>query len=279
VQAARKAGYALDIAGDTIARRDDLPDWITTVEIAQIGRRTRFAVIADTHFGSRYCQRAQLLDFWDRLRDMGVSHVLHAGDLVEGLDPKVRWELSHHDIYAQLDDALAHIPDDIRLDGITGNHDAWLGSGTGLHVPTAFNDFFHTRGRPNVRFHNSMNHTLLINNTLRVRLKHPAGGKPYARSYKGQVEVRELPSATATKPHVWCFGHRHGYVHFFERGIHCIDVPCWVGNGSDFSKRLHGAPAIGGIVLDVGQLDNGLVRDLAITPITYYETETVTRVA
>jgi hypothetical protein len=276
---ARKAGYSVDVAGNVVARREEQLDDMTQIEISSVSNRTRFAVIGDTHFGSRFCMRAQILDFWDRLREMGVSHVLHAGDLVEGLDAKVRWELSHHDIYSQLDDALAHIPDDIRLDGITGNHDAWLGTGTGLHVPTAFNDFFHSRGRPLVCFHSSMNHTLLLNGMLRVRLKHPAGGKPYARSYKGQVEVRELPSATATKPHIWCFGHRHGYVHFFERGIHCIDVPCWVGSGSDFSKRLHGAPTIGGIVLDVGQIDNGLVRDLSIKPITYYEAEHVTRVA
>jgi len=277
IKEAQDAGRDLRVDGDTVQweTSDPASDDGETVKVPvrQIDGWHRFAVISDTHFGSKFAMRKQLKDFLAYARDKrGCDTVLHVGDWTQGIHPKVMGELSHHNFHDQMRDMHEHLPHDMQFTSIYGNHDAWHARDNGMNVARAMNDTLRGFGRSNVQVVGGMNKLLQIGG-LRVRLTHPAGGTAYAKSYPAQKWTRDLASASGRKPHVWLFGHRHRYVHFVDRGMHVIDVPCWQGGGSDFGKRLHGDPAIGGLILSVGQLDNGIVRALTIEPVLYYEAE------
>jgi len=256
IQLAQESGRRVDVDGDTVHWAEDKPEAddgeTVDIPIKQVKGWTKFAVISDTHFGSKFCMRKQIKDFLRYAVDKrGCMLALHAGDWTEGIEAKVRGELSHHDFHSQMQDMHEHMPHDIEIVSIYGNHDAWHAKHSGMDVARAINDTLQGYGRLNIRVVGGMNKLLQVGG-LKVRLTHPSGGSAYAKSYPAQKWTRDLESASGRKPHIWLFGHRHRYVHFVDRGMHVFDVPCWQGGGSDFGKRLHGQPAIGGLIVEAG---------------------------
>ena len=88
----------------------------------------RFAVISDTHIGSKYTQLSYLNNFYNRLVMEGITKVYNAGDITEGLKMRPGHEYEVYTVSADemRDDVLKNYPcrDSITTYFITGNHDA-----------------------------------------------------------------------------------------------------------------------------------------------------------
>jgi hypothetical protein len=243
------------------------------VPVAQSGQSEIVGVASDFHFGSKYCLRAQLRDFVVMAYSRGAREILCSGDWLDGCYPHGRFELSHHGIDEQADDAIQTLPimPGLSYWGITGNHDHTFAANVGLSVGAYLEDRFRRAGRQDVHFCGDAGAFVRLRGAT-FHLWHPIGKPPYALSYLLQKEINVY--SPGNKPDFLLVGHLHkALMDCCVRGVHAFLVPCFQGQGSAFSMGLVGAPAIGGIILTWRQTDHGTLRSVASELISYYEDE------
>ena len=92
------------------------------------GETVRFAVVSDTHIGSKKFDKKSLDKFYDYVADSGINVVLHAGDLVDGYYTNRPTSILEQDAIGfqeQLRTFVRNYPqrEGITTYCITGNHD------------------------------------------------------------------------------------------------------------------------------------------------------------
>lgn len=272
---ARAAGVAVDVAHDTVGLHWETPidDVVSVTPAPTVGELYRCAVISDTHFGSRYCLRAQLADFLRYAYDQGCREVLHCGDILDGCYRHGVFELTHSGVDDQARDAAEVLPSlpGLTYHAITGNHEQSFAEKTGCNVGRAIMGVWRSLGRDDLTVHGARGAYLRVGGAV-VHLWHPKKSEAYARTYHLQKQIEKY---TAIKPQILLAGHWHSAGSCYERGVEGIAVPCWQGSGSDFAKSLGNAPSIGGLILEWRMTEHGTIRDFALRPRRYYEREAV----
>ena len=259
--------------GHVGVRSKDVGDNVQSTGIAPvIGEWQKIAVISDTHLGSKYCLREQLIDFIHHAYyEEGIREILHPGDVLDGNYRHGVWEVSHSGLDAQAQDLFDTLPQlpGLTYHAITGNHDETFWDGAGLDVGKYLEGFFLTRGRSDLKFYGNRGAFLKIRGIV-VHLYHPRSGSGYARSYGIQKMIEKY---TVTKPNVVAIGHWHVFCQVFERGVYGIACPTFQGGGSSFGKSLGGSPAIGGLILKWRITKDSTMRDFSLQKRTYFEVE------
>ena len=239
-----------------------------------VGMRQKIACISDTHLGSKYCLRAQLIDFIHYAYDQGVREILHSGDILDGCYDHGRYELSHVGLDEQTRDLFETLP---ALEGLTyhsigGNHDGTFTSESGVDVPLFIRNYFLSRGRGDWFAYGNRGALLRVRGAL-VELWHPSGGVAYAQSYKIQKKIESY--APGRKPQTLQIGHWHQHATITSRGIFGFSAGTFQGGGSAFARSLtSGPPAIGGTIIGWDATKDGTLRDLIVERREYYENET-----
>jgi predicted phosphodiesterase len=280
IEAAKSAGYSIAMVGGQVGYVPPKPLTGEAKLVARPCEEGIFAVVSDTHIGSKYCLEDQLRDFINRAyKEDGVRTIFHPGDILDGCYRHSRWEESHHGYHAQSTRATKVFPQlpGLRYVGIIGNHDETFESDAGLSVVSSLPQVFRDAGRSDfellgargayVRFAPKGGRGIL------VELWHPIGGGAYAVSYKLQRHVEEY--GVGQKPDFMFAGHWHQQCYIVRRGVHCFSSGTFHGGGSSFGKALGGAQAIGGWVVRYNQTKDGTVRDVLPNWRGYYETEQV----
>ena len=169
------------------------------------GKTTRVAIVSDTHLGSRYQQLSYLRAFYRYCSRKGISVVLHAGDLVDGerIYRGQEYEVFAAGVDAQAEYAVNNYPryKGIKTYLISGNHDSSFQAQAGIDIVNMI-----CRQRDDMVYLGYGGATVEING-VKFDLIHPDGGVPYARSYRSQKIVEQLPGGT--KPNVLILGHLH----------------------------------------------------------------------
>jgi hypothetical protein len=195
--------------------------------------------------------------------------MLHGGDVVDGqnMHRDQQFELFRHGVEAQGTYTAKHLPvlrnkkgKPLPTYAIGGNHDAsgWndVGANVLKRVEQERSDFKFL-GAPQATFHHG---------PLRIRLMHPDGGPSYARSYKLQKIVEQLPPDD--KPHILLLGHWHVAAHVpGYRNVESFAVPCFQAQTA-YIARKGLAPVVGGILFEAEFDKNGL-RDLTTKWVLY----------
>lgn len=190
-----------------------------------------FGLVADTHL----CCKEERLDAlqcqYDLFKSEGITTVFHAGNLVDGYIPKINGASVHEtsidgqcqyviDNYPQRDGVVTHF--------ITGNdHEGWWqkeGFNFGAYLMylagnqgrTDLNYIGHVESDVEVRVKGTSKPTI-------IRIAHPGGGCPYARSYVAQKVTESYEGGE--KPAVLVLGHHHVSNYLNERNIHVINMP------------------------------------------------------
>lgn len=274
LEEAKSIGHLVHVENNRIGYREkDVGDNIQKTGIAPVvGQWQKVAVISDTHLGSKYCLREQLIDFIHHAYyEEGVREILHPGDVLDGNYRHGVWEVSHSGLDAQAQDLFDTLPQlpGLTYHAITGNHDETFWDGAGLDVGKYLEGFFATRGRTDLKFYGNRGAFIKIRGVV-VHLWHPKKGTGYARSYGIQKQIEKY---TVTKPHAVLAGHWHVFCQVFERGVYGIACPTFQGGGSSFGKSLGGSPAIGGLILKWRITKDGTMRDFSLQKRTYFEVE------
>jgi DNA polymerase II small subunit/DNA polymerase delta subunit B len=202
--------------------------------------------VADTQLGSRFQQLTHLCTFYKLCESLGISQVLHAGDLVDGqrMYKGQEFELFMHGADAQRDYAINQYP---RIKGIEsliigGNHDEshWKHAGTNICEAIA-------KERDDIKYLGMYGAYFNIGG-ITFYLYHGGGGVAYARSYKLQRFIEQL--SPQQKPQILAMGHYHcqDFLPMY-RNVVAMQLPCFQSQ-TPYLKQKGLYPEIGGVILE-----------------------------
>ena len=211
------------------------------------GNYFEVGVVSDTQLCSKYQQLTFLHEAYDLFAKRGIQHVLHAGDLMDGQliyrghSYEVLW--SGED--AQRDYTVANYPikKGITTHLIGGNHDYSFYRTSGSNVLAQI-----AKQRPDIHYLGDFAGTVEISG-IRIGLRHPRGGVPYARSYRLQKLIEQL--SPQEKPHILLVGHLHigNYLPMY-RNVEGFQLPCFQAQ-TPFLAELGVYPTIAFLILGI----------------------------
>jgi predicted MPP superfamily phosphohydrolase len=269
------------LSGHTIAILDGFLSFefmpkLSKAKVVQENGYTRFAMISDTHIGSKHCYEIELNRFIHDCYDRGYRTITMNGDNIDS-------SLNHHGFIqelkyigfdAQIDRMMEILPQlpGLKYYFIVGNHETnsfWKTSG--FRPDEAMEHRLHKKGRTDFMACGSMSKGstkvpaiesayLLLNSgnpetEIKVELSHTSDRTAYAKSYAPQKAVdATLPE---DRPDLLLKGHLHSLSQFEYGDVMIIQTMCWKGPGTwERQKRM--SPAIGGIMFDIKQEGNML---------------------
>ena len=251
----RRSGYEVqEIGGQWMLIRVPM---VLPGEIRRIGdtedRIIRFGAVSDSHYGSSAQQRTALHDMYRHFEALEIQHVFNSGDLVAGVGmyPEQAYEVYLHGSDKQVDAVIADYP---RYPGCTthfigGNHDASFFKASGQDIFKRVSE-----QRPDMDYGGWYEATFALG-PLRVKCWHPAGGVPYAKSYRLQ-RLSEGLGRGPQVPHIILMGHLHQALRMEHQSVHQWMVPCCEGSNA-WGRRLGLSPAIGGWIITILMSEDG----------------------
>jgi predicted phosphodiesterase len=176
-------------------------------------------VIGDTHIGSQYFVDHWLDVAFETFADNNVSHVMHVGDVVEGMShrPGHIYELDELGYDAQLSKAVKVLSVwDGPMYFIDGNHDRWYikNGNAGALIVKALCEAI-----PNATFLGHDEGNVSVNGAV-IKLWHGEDFSSYASSYRVQKLIEAFQPGE--KPNVLLCGHTHKQLYMYARSIHAI---------------------------------------------------------
>jgi predicted phosphodiesterase len=214
-----------------------------------------FGAVADTHFGSKYCDEEAFVQYVEYAYSLGVRHILHAGDILTGL-------LNHHGMSFevktlgfdnQVELALSVMPQKPGLSyfGICGNHElnSWTKS-ISMSPGAALVRRAREMGRNDIHHVGDVQGRVVFGKgeqSIKVELAHPkVSGSTYAISYPVQKWVERMPGGA--KPHILLSGHLHQFSVLNVRNVVCVQPGCFE-HSTPYTREMGLHPAVGGVVI------------------------------
>jgi predicted phosphodiesterase len=250
-------GYRVETAADVVRMHRTPPPSETMHEVLFDGDHYRFAVVSDTHMGSKHERLEELHVAYDRIQAEGITTVYHPGDLVcgYGIFPNQVSTVKLHTYEEQVEYAALNYParDGVTTEIIAGNHDIEGAFGRiGANPVEAV-----CNRRSDMVYGGAFHTTYKLAQGTRIYMLHPKGGTAYAVSYKAQKIAEGFEAGS--KPNVVLLGHWHKRGDFEWRSVQLLLAGCFEGGGS-FGARLGlGEPAVGFHIVDLWIADDGSV--------------------
>ena len=227
----------------------------------------KFALVGDTHFGSKYTQFQHLNNFYDICVAEGVRDVYHVGDLTDGLKMRPGHE---YDLYVtsaddMIDDVVEHYPSrkGIVTHYITGNHDASIYKHVGYDIGRAIN-----QRRDDMDYLGRDCAVINLTDHCTLELRHPWDGTAYSLSYKPQKMIEAMESDS--KPNILAIGHYHKAEYLFYRNVHSFQTGCFQGQ-TPFTRGKGISVHLGGWIITLKVLENGHIKSITPQFIPYYK--------
>ena len=211
------------------------------------GDKYQFGVVSCTHLGSMYQQLTYLKNFYQLCQDRGIKVMLHAGDMVDGIQvyKGQEFELFLHGFDAQVDYAIENYP---KMENggktyvIGGNHDYSFVKVAGSDPLPKI-----AQKRPDIEYLGVYGAYPQVG-PVKVYLQHGAKGGAYARSYRLQKNIEGF--APEAKPDLYLLGHYHtqdflpGYRNVFGAMLGCFQ------SQTPFERRLGLYPEVAGLIIE-----------------------------
>ena len=227
----------------------------------------RFAIVSDTHFGSKYAQITYLHDFYDFCEHEGITDVYHTGDITDGLKMRPGQEYELYEISAdgQCADVVKNYPKrkGITTHFITGNHDASLFKHVGFDIGAAI-----AKERPDMKYLGRDCAVVNLTPNCTLELRHPWDGSPYAISYRLQKMIEAMEADS--KPNILAVGNYHKEITMFYRNIHAMLTACFQSQ-TGFMRNKSLAAMMGGFIVTVKVAKDGTIRSFIPEYRPYYK--------
>lgn len=217
----------------------------------------RFAVVSDTHLGSKAERVAALKTAYEVIAREGITTVYHPGDLVDGLGiyRTQNTEVLQHTYEDQVEHACDAYPsqDGVQTYIIAGNHDlegeyGKAGADPVQAVANRREDFTYL-GRYSA--------FVDLPNGASLQMLHPMGGLSYATSYRVQKIIESYEGGE--KPSILLVGHYHKVGWFPSRGIQALLAGTFQGPTTYSMRKAFGSPGWGFYIVDCRLADDGSV--------------------
>lgn len=179
----------------------------------------KIGVIGDTHLGSIYSPKQNILKAFEKFEKAKVDFMLHTGDVTEGMSnrPEQIYELSHvgyDEMKKYSIELLSKCPCPAYY--IDGNHDQWFIKSNGALIVKDITDAI-----PNAKFLGHGEGDIKLNNII-IKLWHGGDGNALTTSYRMQKVVETLTQIE--KFDIILMGHTHKQGYIYEREKHVIST-------------------------------------------------------
>lgn len=229
----------------------------------------KFVAISDTRIGSKYQQLTILNDIYEKASQMGYSHVIHCGNLTEGLYP-VRNNYNDttflDDSQIQVDYVVQNYPsiEGITTYFITGTKDdkhlKKNGINIGKRISAARSDMVYLG-------HNSCD--VKIDN-CKVKIFNPPLTKTYTTSYRPQQQIDSFRSED--RPDILIYGGLLDMQQVTHRGVHCLTIPSVCATTKEMNEKRF-ANTIGAYYVTVKTNKKGEFESIKAIDSVYYTTD------
>ena len=224
-------------------------------------KHTKFLVIADPHMGHKEYKHDLKQKAAADARRQNCDFGLNIGDTVEGMSGIEGhvYELDYIGYTAQVDFFAKEFHFGMPMYSIEAqdSHSGWYHNkgNAGVEIGKELD-----KKAKDYKFIGYDEQDLILDNGLKIRLRHPGGGTAYAISYKLQKYINSISGGN--KPHMIFEGHFHKSMQMFDRNIHAFESGTLCGQ-TNFMKKI-GTPAhMGYWMIDVymhKQKSKGLER-------------------
>lgn len=232
-------------------------------------------IISDTHMGSKYFAKEALLDFYQTMQHYGVTHVFHAGDVLDGDGWLFRgqlYEITTIGVNNILDEVVNTYPtyDGLTQHMISGQHDHIFYKRYGYNILQHLAHY-----RSDIMYHGDFLSYITLqykNISVRIVLQHGSNSLTVAHSYRLQKYIDIAQTVLPQPFDILVLGHYHSmiilpdYKHTFG-----IMPGCFQYSTNLFTEKGL-VPTIGGIILRIHFTDNGwhsehIVRTYPVKPL------------
>ena len=216
----------------------------------------KFLAFADAHMGHK-CYRPDIMEKMGKdAKRQHCDFAINAGDTIEGMSGRDGhfYELTHFGATEQMDyfvEQFAKLRLPVYSIEAQDSHGGWFHSkgNMGLDIGKELE-----LRCDNYKFLGYDEQDLLLENGLKIRLRHPGGGTAYSLSYKLQRYIESISGGQ--KPEMLFQGHFHKSEYLFYRNIHAYDAGT-LCEQTPFMKKI-GTPAhMGYWIVDVKINKNG----------------------
>jgi len=221
----------------------------------------RFAVISDTHLGSKAEHLQELEEFYNHCVEKGINRVFHCGDISDG------WKVHPGHLNEIKDEAAGWGPlkdyvienypqrESITTYFIEGNHDNKFYNRNNIRLGRIIAD-----NRDDLKYCGNCQATFVLDKTNNVDMEliHPSGGKPYTTGYRLQTLFRER--SVDERPDIAFVGHLHGSMYADVEGVKGFYAGAWKGT-TTYGKRKGHEAKIGGWIIDL-DIEDGEIKQL-----------------
>ena len=247
------------------------PKKYKTKRINYTDKHIRIGWFTDAHMGHKNYRRDVLRDMARYFKKTGVEFIVNAGDTIEGMSGREGhiYELDRIGYSQQLkffaEEMQVLDKWDVYSIEAQDSHSGWYHNKANMGVDIGEEM---QKAAPNYKFLGYDEQDLVLDNGLKLRLRHPGGGTAYAISYKIQKYVESISGGN--KPHILLEGHFHKYNQLFYRNIQCIDGGA-LQNQSDFMKKKGTPSHVGFGVMDIYHKKTKGIERFITEWIPYYD--------
>jgi len=235
------------------------------------GKRVRFGIVSDTHFGSKFQQPTLLREHLRYMKKRKVDAILMPGDVFDGavsMHAGFVYETFLHGSDAQLDyGSEVLIPEADRLGVpwylINGNHDFSLFREGGTDIVARLCErskwFNYLSPETDGNAMGSVGYVKF--GQLLVQLCHPHLGSTRTRSYRVERWIEEL--SPEAKPHVVIMGNFHKVLQLDYRNVFALMVPSFQAQSTWMASKGI-ASYVGSAILEMGVEPRGMAPSINV---------------
>ena len=230
----------------TISRKviEKLPKDSQYIKVANIG------LVSDTHIGNRENQLHSLYDFYNEAARRGIKDIYHGGDISDGFyNIPTRITYPEQTPFKTFDAQGLYIlkaypyKRGIVTHLITGNHDLSHIRNGGANIGNWLE-----ASRKDIEYLGHNEATVLIDDVLKLGLRHPIDGSSKSFSYKVQNKIENMPSGD--KENILAYAHYHKYYYSMIRNTHTFMLPAFCA-ATQFERDAGLLNYVGGVFLTV----------------------------
>jgi len=243
-----------EVSREVAIPHEPVPSFEPT-EFAYFKKFIRIGLVADTHICSKRQQMTLLHDAYSIMDSRECQFILHAGDLVDGID---MWRGHRQELFKQTAEEQREYTVDnypkskrgIKTYVIGGQHDHSFYKQNGYdiveHICEKRKDLVYKgfyKADFNIR-------------GIWVNLQHPGGGVSYARSYRVQKIIEGMvgfivATIAAPFPSLAVFGHWHVPLHLPNyMGVDAVSLPCFQAQ-TIYLQQKGLMPSVGFAIADI----------------------------
>lgn len=234
-----------------------------------------FGVTSDNHLCNKHSRLDVLRVAYDHFEREGITHVLNAGNWIDG---EARFNKTELVTAPGMDNQINYLLDKwparkgITTHFIAGDdHEGWYSQREGIEIGKYLELQARQQGRSDLHYLGYAEADIQLaarHGSSVLRLVHPGGGSAYAISYTDQKRLESYQGGE--KPAVEVVGHYHKFNQGYPREVHTVQCGCTCDQ-TLFMRKKRLQAHVGFVVLRLRQNSAGIVERCAVEWFPFFD--------